>query len=502
MAKVLDAHAFREAILNTKRNIAVQQKMVSQIGKSVDGIIALDSSLKGEGGEKIRQFYQECHKPFLMFYSLFLTKYMTTLTTIDTAIDEVDGSKDALIHESYLENDLTKGLSDAQQSTVNLTDETNKIIGQIQDLISVSSLDDSEVVSGFNDAKKQLSDLVQKINEFDATQSQSLESISKDIQTMEQHVESVQGMLSNGARTLDVYQNGFVKTPQWRTMNKRNTDYVNFAREYPVVFQRITVESQYRNMYDLYNVNRSNSSSTYVQSNLGDAYKDVAIGGIANYQQVPSSLSQVTNKQNVSKSADEKKKVREDAFGSDGVGNMSAELSNKKNTLDINLKGSVVNTEHMDDVPSYVSQQFLAGEMEVSLPYSVTAVSDKILYGQLIGGKGSAVFSKSSFSHEKSPASLDITEGVAEFNAGYEDYGVSAGAEASIAKVEVKVEPLNWFGYEPLEEWLGIEYDPYIGVDVLIGSASIEGSLKPEEIGVQASLGIGGGVKVGFQKDE
>ncbi|MFS0905937.1 MULTISPECIES: T7SS effector LXG polymorphic toxin [Priestia] len=70
MAKVLDAHAFHEAILNTKKNIAVQQKMVSQIGNSVDGIIALESSFKGEGGEKIRQFYQECHKPFLMFYTI------------------------------------------------------------------------------------------------------------------------------------------------------------------------------------------------------------------------------------------------------------------------------------------------------------------------------------------------------------------------------------------------------------------------------------------------
>jgi toxin YxiD len=137
-----------------------------------------------------------------------------------------------------------------------------------------------------------------------------------------------------------------------------------------------------------------------------------------------------------------------------------------------------------------------------SIPYSISSLSEKLLYGQLIGGKAGAVVSKSSFSHEKSPIGVDITEGVAEASAAYENYGISAGAEATAAKIEVKVEPLNWLGYEPLEEWFGIKYDPYVRGDILLGSASIAGSLSPEETGAQVSFGVGTGVHFGFEKDE
>jgi hypothetical protein len=496
MAKVLDAHAFHEAILNTKRNIAVQQKMVSQIGKSVDGIIALDSSLKGEGGEKIRQFYQECHKPFLMFYSLFLTKYMTTLTNINTAINEVDGNKDALIHESYLENDLTKGLSDAQQSTVNLTDETNKIIGQIQDLISVSSLDDSEVVSGFNDAKKQLSDLVQKINEFDATQSQSLESISKDIQTMEQHVELVQGMLSNGARTLDVYQNGFVKTtPQWQTMNKRNTDYVNFAREYPVVFQRITVESQYRNMYDLYYSGKYESTLAVFSTN----------SNITNRLSISKDnkdlYSKIVKKETKKTDGFEIKKDVSDSWDSDGVGNANLEFSTKEDTLGMKTKASIIDTEKMDDIPGFLSQQVLYGEAEVAMPYSYKSMIESIDYGQTIGLKGEVGVSKSSFHTKDSAVSADFTFGKAEAQANYENYQVNLGAEAAVGKAEFKVEPLEFPWVNKIQKAVGLDYDPYVGVDLSVGSIGISGSLG-KETGIHAALGVGAGFSYGFQEDE
>jgi toxin YxiD len=52
-----------------------------------------------------------------------------------------------------------------------------------------------------------------------------------------------------------------------------------------------------------------------------------------------------------------------------------------------------------------------------------------------------------------------------------------------------------------LEEWLGIEYDPYIGVDLSLGSAGASASVGLET-SVYAALGIGVGVKGGFEKDE
>ncbi|MGE8078328.1 T7SS effector LXG polymorphic toxin [Peribacillus loiseleuriae] len=41
---------------------------MNQIKEAVTNLIALEDSLKGEGRNAIRGFYEECHKPFLLFY--------------------------------------------------------------------------------------------------------------------------------------------------------------------------------------------------------------------------------------------------------------------------------------------------------------------------------------------------------------------------------------------------------------------------------------------------
>ena len=40
------------------------------IDRAVQGLVAMEDSLKGEGGNAIRTFYADCHLPFLQFSKL------------------------------------------------------------------------------------------------------------------------------------------------------------------------------------------------------------------------------------------------------------------------------------------------------------------------------------------------------------------------------------------------------------------------------------------------
>ncbi len=70
---------------------------MNQIKEAVTNLIALEESLKGAGGNAIRGFYEECHKPFLLFYENFLVEYEQILQTIISALTGVEPSNHGFI---------------------------------------------------------------------------------------------------------------------------------------------------------------------------------------------------------------------------------------------------------------------------------------------------------------------------------------------------------------------------------------------------------------------
>ncbi|PWI59190.1 hypothetical protein DCS65_20590 [Bacillus subtilis] len=140
------------------------------------------------------------------------------------------------------------------------------------------------------------------------------------------------------------------------------------------------------------------------------------------------------------------------------------------------------------------------GNIEVSLPY-LQSFTDSFLSGEMIGGAAEANIINANFDHKKSPALFKVKIGHGETKAGIENYSVGIGASASIADAELTIHPFNWFGYEPLEEWFGIEYDPYFGVTASIGSVGVEVKTGLENE-LYAAEGIGLGIKFGAEKDD
>ncbi|ARC71770.1 ribonuclease YxiD [Bacillus licheniformis] len=69
--KTLDVQALHKAIDQTVEQLKQQSEEIVNIKKSVEGITSLNDALKGKGGDAIRNFYKECHTPFLQFFDFY-----------------------------------------------------------------------------------------------------------------------------------------------------------------------------------------------------------------------------------------------------------------------------------------------------------------------------------------------------------------------------------------------------------------------------------------------
>jgi toxin YxiD len=178
-------------------------------------------------------------------------------------------------------------------------------------------------------------------------------------------------------------------------------------------------------------------------------------------------------------------------------------LEVNKDHLDLDGEASLVNSNKMLKQKNLQEEKYYqrlfygSGQVKVAL----AEFDDDFVSGDLIGGKAEFAVSHSRLAYEVSPAKLDFKLLQADANAGIENYSVGVGAKVSAIHSELVVNPLNWFGYEPLEEWFGLEWDPYIGIEASLGSvgASVKAGLNNE---LYAAYGIGLGIKFGAEKNE
>ncbi|PGT80387.1 MULTISPECIES: LXG domain-containing protein [Bacillaceae] len=487
--KLLDNHSLQYSISDLISKLDSQKAQLNQVIISINELFNYQDSFTGKTADAIRLFYQDIHIPFLTFYSTLLEDYKKVLITLKDRSLDLENEPNGLIKQSFLEGELSDGLTQSEKSLVKLVNETNENLNTIEDIVHVPRVNDQDFLNATEDAHKEINQTVTDLISFDTENSKNLETVGKDIHMMEQYILEMQSILRSGRISVGNYS-----TVQTSVFTQRLSllQSLHQKQNFDYMLLRSTVPSEYESMRKLLYLN--NNSFYRIMTNS----EDIAISGTG-VAQNPDGAGTKRKSDNIITIED---KV-EDGWGSDGVGNAgySLEADIEERNIQGEIGASVVNTDNMDDIPDHVSQKILYGDMGISVPYGLESFTKSTIYGQNIGFKSEAGVAKSSFSHENSPlnGTFNFAQGEAKLN--YEDYTYSAGAGVSAAKVELKVEPLNFFGYEPLEEWFGFNYDPFVGVDISLGSIGVSGSVGLET-SIYAAYGVGVGVKAGLEKDE
>lgn len=203
LMKVLDVRPFQDGIQrNTDMLNRVEQEM-QQIQKTISGLVALEDQLKGQGGNAIRAFYNDCHIPFLQFFTIFQTGFKERLSQMKLALEGLEPDPNGYIKQAFLEGEVEEGLTAISKITESLTDESNSIMDQVSDIVALPHLNDSEVQQGVNDSRKKRNLTVSDLCEFDMTQKNNLLFVEKDLLSMEQWLLDIEGMMNDGLSDID-----------------------------------------------------------------------------------------------------------------------------------------------------------------------------------------------------------------------------------------------------------------------------------------------------------
>lgn len=196
--KVLDAASFHDGLA---RNLTMLNRLETEM-KSIEtailGLTQLEESLKGQGGNAIRGFYVDCHLPFIQFFYLFKTSFQEVLTQMREALTTLEPDQSGYIDQAYLEGEVELGLNNAKDVTDTLTSETNTVMEEVSDIVSLPKLDDSEVQTQIQTAKEHRDTTIVDLTAFDSSQTSALSIVESDLIAMSTWIRDLETMITDG----------------------------------------------------------------------------------------------------------------------------------------------------------------------------------------------------------------------------------------------------------------------------------------------------------------
>ncbi|WP_339213346.1 T7SS effector LXG polymorphic toxin [Solibacillus sp. FSL W8-0372] len=253
--KVLDVNEFQQGLERTVSQLTRLESEMKQIESAVQGLTQLEESLKGQGGEALRAYYESCHLPFLTFFNTFKNSFTSVLQEMKTALSSLEPDSSGFIRQAALEGEIEQGLNRAKQVTEELTDEANNIMDQVSDIVNLPKLDDSEVHLGVHDAKRHRDETVEKLIEFDVSQTDALTTIQTDLMHMKTWITNIETMMTEGVTDVNF------PAEQWQSFASQNPLMIALA-------YRTQSLDQVINMNPLFNPGGIGGANPYTLSGL------------------------------------------------------------------------------------------------------------------------------------------------------------------------------------------------------------------------------------------
>lgn len=189
---------------------------MKQIESAVQGLTQLEESLKGQGGEALRAYYENCHLPFIAFFSTFKNSFTNVLQEMKSALSSLEPDSSGFIRQGALEGEIEQGLNRAKQVTEELTDETNNIMDHVSDIVILPKLNDSEVQLGVQDSKRHRDQTVEKLIEFDMSQTGALTTVQTDLMLMKTWITNIESMMTEGVTDVNF------PAEQWQSFSSQH----------------------------------------------------------------------------------------------------------------------------------------------------------------------------------------------------------------------------------------------------------------------------------------
>jgi len=195
--KVLETDGLQTGIQATKKEITTIQNQIAEVQRALSALLSLEDSFKGKTAESIFSFYKLCHELFLNYMLEFLNEYHKVLGEIQEATQSYEPHARGFIREDFIEQDVTKALKQLQNKTDDLSEEANRIMKRVNDIVSLKELDTKAFEDSVGKAKKKGKNTVEKLHKLDQNQMKALKSPEEKFEVMRDYLSQMRQSMRN-----------------------------------------------------------------------------------------------------------------------------------------------------------------------------------------------------------------------------------------------------------------------------------------------------------------
>ena len=189
--KVLEADSLLAGIDETSNQLSILKDQVSQVQVSIQELVSLEDAFKGQGGQAILAYYQECHLPFLQFLESWIDEYQSYLKSFIGLLKALEPSPSGFIRQEFLDHELKQGLKNTHQITAELTEEANEIMKSVSDIVALPRLEDGRFIQAAKSAEDSSRETVEKLEDFDHRETAALDPLLHDLTLMNQYIQKI-----------------------------------------------------------------------------------------------------------------------------------------------------------------------------------------------------------------------------------------------------------------------------------------------------------------------
>ncbi|WP_353856351.1 T7SS effector LXG polymorphic toxin [Bacillus sp. Bos-x628] len=208
--KTLDVQALHIAIDQTLEQLTQQSQSIKSLEIQINQIISLDGALKGEAGEAIRAFYEECHIPFLQFFQVVIEEYTGALKKTKQALHAFESNPNGFISQSFIEHELDQGLKKAERTISDIVSDVNQALGRVSHIVHLPHVDESAFQESYQKAWLETSKTIGLLHAFDRKQTSGLHETESALHTMNQYIDTLSTMFTGPKIEITSYQKGSI----------------------------------------------------------------------------------------------------------------------------------------------------------------------------------------------------------------------------------------------------------------------------------------------------
>ncbi|MBZ9522499.1 T7SS effector LXG polymorphic toxin [Bacillus safensis] len=208
--KTLDVIELKDGIDQTLNKLKQQSHNVKSLEKQINQIISLDGALKGEAGQAIKDFYTECHIPFLQFFQIVIEEYSGALKKTKQALHAFESNPNGFISQSFIEHELDQGLKKAERTISDIVSDVNQALSRVSHIEHLPHVDESTFQQSYQKAWLETSKTIGLLHAFDREQTSALNETKSSLHTMKQYLDTLSPMFTSPKIEITSYQKGSI----------------------------------------------------------------------------------------------------------------------------------------------------------------------------------------------------------------------------------------------------------------------------------------------------